>query len=133
MQAVAVARGPRRGSHGMRWRVAVLDRPAGPGSRPPGAGGTSLPTAPMSDELAPSELSTSLEEVRDDRAVLRVAGEVDLLTAPQLGEALAAALAPGRVVVADLAGVTFMDSTGLRTLLEAHRGATDAGGGVAVR
>jgi anti-sigma B factor antagonist len=49
---------------------------------------------------------------------LRVAGEVDLATADELNQAIAAALqaGPGALVV-DLAEVTFLDSTGLAVLV----------------
>jgi anti-sigma B factor antagonist len=86
----------------------------------------------MPDDQDPPELSTILDETREDRAILRVEGEIDLLTAPRLEEALEAALRPGRLVVVDLNAVTFMDSTGLRTLLQAHRGAAGTGGGLAI-
>lgn len=57
-------------------------------------------------------------------AWVRIAGEVDLTTAPQLETALTNALHGTRVVVVDLREVTFMDSTGLHALLEADRNAT---------
>ena len=56
---------------------------------------------------------------------LRVSGEVDLEVAPRALESiLEAGLAcePGDRVVLDLQGVTFIDSSGLAMLVEAHRG-----------
>ena len=54
-------------------------------------------------------------------AVLVVAGEIDADTAGVLSDALAAAAAAAPSVVAvDFAAVTFMDSTGINTLLRAH-------------
>lgn len=51
-------------------------------------------------------------------AVLRVAGEVDVYTAPQLRERIMTLLAGGaRHIVADLRGVDFLDSTGLGALV----------------
>ena len=47
-------------------------------------------------------------------------GELDLATAPRLEHALAEA---GDDVLLDLRGLTFMDSTGVRVLLEAAEGA----------
>lgn len=45
-------------------------------------------------------------------------GELDIATVPQLEEAFDAALASdGASIVVDLAGVTFIDSTGLRLLI----------------
>ncbi len=56
-------------------------------------------------------------ETTPGTTTLRVAGELDLLTAPELNAALAEA--PGDVVL-DLRGVTFVDSAGLAVLV-AHR------------
>lgn len=64
---------------------------------------------------------------RDDGVRVRVEGELDVATAPALEEALKRAEASDASgIVIDLTGVSFIDSTGLRTLLEAH--ARDAGG-----
>lgn len=49
-------------------------------------------------------------------AIVRVDGEVDLSTASQVEHALEGA---GDRLALDLAGVSFMDSTGLRLLIEA--------------
>jgi anti-sigma B factor antagonist len=57
------------------------------------------------------------------RLVLR--GELDLATAPRLEHALAEA---GEGVLLDLRGLTFMDSTGVRALLEA----AERGGGLRI-
>lgn len=61
-------------------------------------------------------------------AVVTVAGEVDLLTADQLREALLEEVARHPVVVVDLAAVTFLSSSGLAALTLAYRGAVAAGG-----
>ena len=55
-------------------------------------------------------------------------GEVDLNTAPTLSVAIEVSekLEPPRLTV-DLAGVTFIDASGLRVLLQAARRARDAG------
>ncbi|GAA4542501.1 STAS domain-containing protein [Amycolatopsis samaneae] len=52
-----------------------------------------------------------------------VTGELDLLTSPQLQEALAGLIAEksSRRVVADLTGVTFFDSSALNVVLHAQR------------
>ncbi|HEU0317793.1 MAG TPA: STAS domain-containing protein [Solirubrobacteraceae bacterium] len=58
---------------------------------------------------------------RGDALYLEVEGELDLATAPTLDEALIRAEAStAALVVIDLTGASFIDSTGLRTLLEAH-------------
>ena len=63
-------------------------------------------------------------------AVLAVAGELDLATAPRLREQLTRLVgdSPGRVVVVDLSGVTFCDSIGLGVLVGAQRRARAHGG-----
>lgn len=60
-------------------------------------------------------------------------GEIDISSAPQLDEAFDGVLEGGAERVAvDLRGVTFMDSTGLRSLILAHRRLADADGTLAV-
>jgi anti-sigma B factor antagonist len=54
----------------------------------------------------------------DDCAVLRVTGEVDVSTAPGLRERIRELADKGTVhVIADLSGVSFLDSTGLGALM----------------
>ena len=53
-----------------------------------------------------------------DCAVLRIGGEVDVYTAPQLREGVIQLLDHGaRHIIADLRGVDFLDSTGLGALV----------------
>lgn len=53
-----------------------------------------------------------------DHAVLDVEGEVDMFTAPKLREKIVQLVDEGRYrIVVNLEGVTFMDSTGLGTLV----------------
>jgi len=47
-------------------------------------------------------------------------GELDIATAPELVALLARLRHHGHAVVVDLAEVTFMDSTGLTTLMDAY-------------
>lgn len=66
------------------------------------------------------EFSIQSEEVPDDAAVIAVAGELDLYSAPQLKEALLAALDNGAAkVVVDMTGVNFIDSSALGVLIGA--------------
>ncbi|HWD24467.1 MAG TPA: STAS domain-containing protein [Acidimicrobiales bacterium] len=61
--------------------------------------------------------------------VLFVYGEVDVLTAPRVHEALSSIIAEGHTsVLVDMANVTFIDSSGLTALVVAHRHLDDAGG-----
>lgn len=62
----------------------------------------------------------------DDRAVVAVSGDIDLLGATRLHRPLMDALAHP-VTVLDLTDCAFMDSSGLRTVLEAMQRANAAG------
>lgn len=78
------------------------------------------------------DLDLSTRQI-DGRAVVWVAGEVDLETAAQLGDqALDALRTVSPHLVLDLSGVSFMDSTGLKVLLSIQRRADLAGGSLAV-
>jgi anti-sigma B factor antagonist len=61
------------------------------------------------------------------RSLVRVAGEVDLATAPDLAAALDGALAERRPIVIDLSDVEFIDTSGVRVLLDARRHVTEQG------
>jgi len=62
----------------------------------------------------------------DGAGVLAVRGEIDMASAPVFREAVERVVALGVPVVLDFAGVTFMDSSGLKVLSEASLGAGDA-------
>jgi anti-anti-sigma factor len=64
---------------------------------------------------------------RDGVARLTVEGELDMASAPVLDRAVDGAMESARVIELELAGVTFMDSTGLRTLLGIRRRLEEAG------
>ena len=70
----------------------------------------------------------------DDEVSVTLTGEVDLSTGAALGDLLSGVVdaKPARVVV-DLARVSFLDSTGIHTLLIAARGAADVGCTLVVR
>ncbi|WP_328876042.1 STAS domain-containing protein [Streptomyces sp. NBC_00287] len=62
------------------------------------------------------------------RALITLAGEIDLATAPLVRDALAACLSDGiRSADVDLTAVTFCDASGLNAFLTASRLATGAG------
>lgn len=71
-----------------------------------------------------AELSITVHRSGDE-VVLRLAGEIDMLTAAQLSTVVNEVLAdpPPRIVL-DLAGVTFCDSQGLGTLVVLSRKAS---------
>lgn len=60
-----------------------------------------------------------------------VVGEIDAHSAPRLESAMTT-LPDVPQIVADFAGVTFMDSSGLRVLVDAARAATSAGKSFAI-
>jgi anti-sigma B factor antagonist len=63
----------------------------------------------------------------------RLVGELDMATADDLSQLLRAAAANGEPVVLDLSRVTFMDSSGLRALLEGAELSRGSGSLVIVR
>jgi anti-anti-sigma factor len=80
------------------------------------------------DRTSPEEFEA---HVRESGALwlVRVRGEIDLASAPKLGAVLDQAIAaqPAQVMV-ELESVSFMDSTGLRVLVEAQRRLQQRGG-----
>jgi anti-sigma B factor antagonist len=63
-----------------------------------------------------------------DRVVLQLAGELDLASSPIFERALEdSSLASAPLLVLDLDGLKFVDSTGLRIILLAHEGARSRG------
>ena len=69
-----------------------------------------------------------------DHTIVTLAGEIDLYTAPRLQTELHAAMrsADPALVVVDMSGVEFCDSTGMNVLLAAHRQACERGGDLAL-
>jgi len=65
----------------------------------------------------------------DSETVLTVVGEIDMTSSPQLRRALLEVcdLGPARLTV-NLSGVTYIDSSGMATLVEARRRTREAGG-----
>jgi anti-sigma B factor antagonist len=68
-----------------------------------------------------------LEEPASDTALLRVFGEIDMLTSPMLRDGIAAQLAGGNRVrlLVDLDGVEFLGTSGLAALVEARSSAEE--------
>ena len=77
--------------------------------------------------ITPPELIITHEYV-DDQLVVTVAGDLDLGSAPSLDAAFAALTPIDRPVRIDLAGVEFIDSSGVRALLAVNQVVTDAVG-----
>ena len=67
-------------------------------------------------------LSLETITVGSDCALIRVAGEIDVYSAPQLREAILGLIGTGvSHVIADLRGVDFLDSTGLGAIVGGHK------------
>jgi anti-sigma B factor antagonist len=66
-----------------------------------------------------------------DTDVVSPAGEIDIATAPDVRRALLATVG-GRRLVLDLRGVEFMDTSGLKLLVDEHRRARERGGRFAI-
>lgn len=60
---------------------------------------------------------------------LRASGEIDAHTAPSLATAIDSA---GPTVKLDLSGVEFVDSSGLRVLIDAHQRLNEQGGSLTI-
>lgn len=81
----------------------------------------------MASDLRVTSSPITIEVVPIDAGViLAVAGEIDLLTADELSEALAVEVARRELVVVDLTAVEFLSSSGLAALALAHRAAVEA-------
>src|SRR2546423_8597356 len=79
------------------------------------------------------ELDISTEKDDSDAIVLGLTGEVDLYTCPELKTELLRVIDQGaKVVVVDLSGTTFMDSTGLAVLIRGVERLRTNGGRLAV-
>jgi anti-sigma B factor antagonist len=68
--------------------------------------------------------------VQDDGVVFLLAGELDPHTAPALQEQIEGEEGP---VVLDLAGVTFLDSAGIRAIVSAHEQLSASGAALTIR
>ncbi|MEU6014683.1 STAS domain-containing protein [Streptomyces sp. NPDC047515] len=69
------------------------------------------------------------ETVQDDWTVLRIRGELDLLTSPAVRQSVHEAVAAGRHdVVLDLSEVLFCDSSGVGVLIASRRLMRSCGG-----
>ena len=63
---------------------------------------------------------------KGEAAIIAVSGELDLASSPALEEELERASASdSSLVIVDLRGLEFMDSTGLSVLVRAHQRATE--------
>lgn len=65
-------------------------------------------------------LSITVDESPDGTCRVVLSGEIDIASAPELSETLEAQI-DAKVVTIDFADVTFIDSSGLRTLVRTQR------------
>ena len=73
--------------------------------------------------------SFRIDEAGEDIAIVRAEGRLNMVAAPELRDVVAQAVQSGRNrVVVDLAGVEFMDSSGLGALIASLKTARQAGG-----
>ncbi|MGA8259305.1 MAG: STAS domain-containing protein [Arenicellales bacterium] len=64
--------------------------------------------------------------------VVRLTGDVDLQHSPEARKVLLAAAKGGRPVVVDLSGVSYIDSSGIASLVEGLQEARKSGGSLAL-
>jgi anti-sigma B factor antagonist len=78
----------------------------------------------MSNPLKIDEITRT-----DDRAaVISMAGELDLATAPELYSRAATSLETRPILILDMSGITFCDSSGFNALIRLRRRAEEAHG-----
>jgi anti-sigma B factor antagonist len=75
----------------------------------------------------PTDLAITLETTAQGVPVLRVAGEIDMRTAPMLRLEVEQAIARRPILVLDLTDVEFLASAGLSILIELARRAPETG------
>jgi len=82
--------------------------------------------------MASDDLSIDLQvEPGGNVAVFALRGSLDLATSPSLRSALLEAADNGQIqIIVDLTAIEFIDSTGLGSLIGAHRRAQEHGGSV---
>jgi anti-sigma B factor antagonist len=80
------------------------------------------PARPLAVEVSAADFGT----------LVAVTGEVDIATSPQLRAALAARPRTGDLLVLDLTGVAFLDSSGLSVVLTLQRETAEAGERLAI-
>src|SRR4051812_21544768 len=87
------------------------------------------------EKIAPMDTGPDFSVTRrraGDAVVVMPEGEIDLATIDQVRAEIDAASGEARLVVLDLRSVTFIDSAGIRLVIEGTRALADAGGELAV-
>jgi anti-sigma B factor antagonist len=83
--------------------------------------------SPSTTDAQPPNFECSVSRSERSAAWIRLGGELDIVSAPQLRETLEDAVEHQRLIVVDLRGLTFMDSTGLLTIVDADTAARRRG------
>ncbi len=78
-------------------------------------------------------VSESLRVVVAETAVFQLFGELDMVSAPILTDAIRSAFTGQESVTLDMSGLTFMDSEGIRVLVQVAKAMRERGGVVIVR
>jgi anti-sigma B factor antagonist len=87
----------------------------------------------QADDVAPFPLTITSQEV-EPGTLLRLSGEIDLSSAHLLVDAIEEAVEAGATtVILDFAGVTFVNSTGLGTMVAATKRLRADGGDLVLR
>ena len=71
--------------------------------------------------------SVATRQGRDDAVIVGMRGDLDIASVPEVDAVLAEIAKPGSRIVLDLRELTFMDSTGVRTIVAAHQLAEESG------
>lgn len=87
---------------------------------------SSGPITPHNSTPTPSTFSAEVAYGPDRLAVIKVSGDLDMLTAPALQACVARAMESADPVIIDLAAVDFLGSAGLSVLVEARTNAAQA-------
>jgi anti-sigma B factor antagonist len=77
------------------------------------------------------DVSSSIDD--EGRRVLVLEGDIDLKTVPALTDEIIGRASPRETVVLDLAGVRFVDSPGLGSIIHCHLRLADMGGELVLR
>jgi anti-sigma B factor antagonist len=82
---------------------------------------------------APEDRLDIRTEAGSDPVTFVLEGELDPHTSPMLQSMIDEATGEGDTVALDFAGVSFVDSAGLRVIADTHRRLHESGGGLVVR
>jgi anti-anti-sigma factor len=90
----------------------MVERFSGAAPPPPSGG---------SDPNKPALLSVHIEDSPDGASIVALGGELDLSTIPRMEGALVEQIRQRPAVLVDLSKLTFIDSSGIGVLIQAHR------------